>query len=66
MHGISKPMTAGFGVKPKLTDDAFGDLLGSQGFDFAAKKEAGPTTINQMRKEQAAKDFDPETLKVSS
>jgi hypothetical protein len=40
------------------------DLLG-QGFDFTAKKEqSGPRTINAMRKEELAKDMDPDKLKV--
>lgn len=42
----------------------FEDLLGTQGFDFNAKKDAGPRTINAMRKEEMAKDMDPDKLKV--
>ncbi|CAG0914083.1 unnamed protein product [Notodromas monacha] len=60
MHQATKSS----GVKPKLTDDAFGDLLGSQGFDFAPKKDSGPTTINQMRREMASRDWNPDQLKV--
>lgn len=45
--------------------DIFGDLLGSQGYQFSSKKEAGPRTINEMRKEELAKDMDPDKLKVS-
>jgi len=42
----------------------FGDLLGSHGFDFSAKKDSGPKTINAMRKEELAKDMDPDKMKV--
>ena len=42
----------------------FGDLLGKQGFDFTNKKESGPKTINAMRKEELAKDMDPDKMKV--
>lgn len=41
----------------------FGDLLGSQGYDFA-KREAGPRTMNAMRKEEMAKEMDPEKIKI--
>ena len=46
----------------------FGDLLGTQGFDFSStKKDSGPKTINAaiMRKEELAKDIDPDKMKVS-
>jgi cyclin G-associated kinase len=43
----------------------FGDLLGSQGYQFP-KRETGPRTINEMRKEELAKDMDPDKLKVGS
>lgn len=49
--------------KPKSTD-VFGDLLGSQGYQFSAKKDNSPRTINQMRKEEMVKEMDPEKLKV--
>lgn len=48
-------------VKPM---DVFGDLLGSQGYQFTAKKDNSPRTINQMRKEEMVKEMDPEKLKV--
>ncbi|XP_024081424.1 cyclin-G-associated kinase isoform X2 [Cimex lectularius] len=48
----------------KKVEDVFGDLLGSQGYTFTAKKETGPLTINQMRREDKAKVTDPEKLKV--
>ncbi|KAG7299615.1 hypothetical protein JYU34_016600 [Plutella xylostella] len=50
--------------KAKKPMDVFGDLLGSQGYDFAAKKESGPKTINAMRKEDMVKVMDPEKLKI--
>lgn len=49
--------------KPKPAD-VFGDLLGSQGYQFTAKKDNSPRTINQMRKVEMAKEMDPEKLKV--
>ena len=45
-------------------EDAFGDLLGSQGYTFTAKKDSGPRTINEMRREDQAKVTDPDKLKV--
>lgn len=52
--------------KPKQakTGDIFGDLLGSQGYEFAAKKENTPKTINDMRKTELAKEMDPDKLKI--
>lgn len=57
---------SGGGVpRPKVAGDMFGDLLGNQGFDFSnIKKESGPKTINAMRKEELAKDMDPDKMKV--
>lgn len=49
------------GVK---SGDVFGDLLGSQGYQFASKRENSPRTINDLRKEEIAKDMDPEKLKI--
>ena len=52
--------------RPKVAGDMFGDLLGTQGFDFSStKKDSGPKTINAMRKEELAKDIDPDKMKVS-
>lgn len=48
----------------KQPGDIFDDLLGSQGYQFP-KRETGPRTINEMRKEELAKDMDPDKLKVS-
>lgn len=51
--------------KPKAnSEDIFRDLLGSQGFNFSAKKENTPRTINAMRKEELATYMDPEKMKV--
>lgn len=50
-------------VKPK-SGDVFGDLLGSQGYTFTAKKDNTPRSINEMRKEEMATYMDPEKLKV--
>ncbi|CAG0885639.1 unnamed protein product, partial [Darwinula stevensoni] len=58
--GNSKP----FGPKPKVSADTFGDLLGSQGFEFSTKKDQGPTTINAMRREIQTKEVDPTKLKI--
>jgi len=42
----------------------FEDLLSGQGFN-AHKDKKGPKTIAEMRKEEMAKEMDPEKLKVS-
>ncbi|KAF7282230.1 hypothetical protein GWI33_003030 [Rhynchophorus ferrugineus] len=46
------------------SDDIFGDLLGSQGYKFTAKRDNTPRSINEMRKEELAVHMDPEKLKV--
>lgn len=52
------------GLPPKSTD-VFGDLLGSQGYAFSScKKDTGPRTINDMRKEDLVKEMDPEKIKI--
>uniref|UniRef100_A0A452HJJ6 Auxilin n=1 Tax=Gopherus agassizii TaxID=38772 RepID=A0A452HJJ6_9SAUR len=48
--------------KPKVSAD-FEDLLSGQGFN-AHKDKKGPRTIAEMRKEEMAKDMDPEKLKI--
>lgn len=49
-------------MRPKVSSSQFDDLLG----DFsAAKKDDGPKTIKEMRKDQLAQDMDPDKLKVS-
>jgi len=50
------------GPKPKVSEDAFEDLLGGHTFSAAQKKE--PRTIKEMRREIDAKDLDPDQLKV--
>uniref|UniRef100_A0A6Q2ZC35 Auxilin n=1 Tax=Esox lucius TaxID=8010 RepID=A0A6Q2ZC35_ESOLU len=51
------------GSKPKVATANFDDLLSGQGFAGAKKKE-GPRTIAEMRKEEMAKEMDPEKLKI--
>ncbi|XP_011499712.1 PREDICTED: cyclin-G-associated kinase [Ceratosolen solmsi marchali] len=54
--------------KTAKSGDAFEDLLGSQGYNFFSSRKAekdSPKTINQMRKVEAAKTMDPDTLKVT-
>lgn len=58
-----KPDVKNGNNKPKSTD-VFGDLLGSQGYQFSSKKDCGPRTINDMRKEELVKDMDPEKFKI--
>ncbi|GBM11803.1 Cyclin-G-associated kinase [Araneus ventricosus] len=55
---------AGGAPKPKLDDDQFTDLLGNQGFTGFTKKNEGPKTIAEMRREELAKEMDPERLKI--
>ncbi|XP_055498041.1 putative tyrosine-protein phosphatase auxilin isoform X2 [Leucoraja erinacea] len=52
-----------FGTRPKVADSNFEDLLSSQGF-ASQKDKRGPKTISEMRKEELAKDMDPEKLKL--
>lgn len=54
----------GGGPKPKLDDTVFEDLLGSQGFSGFGKKELGPKTIGELRKEELIKEMDPEKIKI--
>ncbi|XP_026521498.1 putative tyrosine-protein phosphatase auxilin [Notechis scutatus] len=53
---------AGSDSKPKLSAD-FEDLLSGQGFN-AHRDKKGPRTIAEMRKEEMAKEMDPEKLKI--
>uniref|UniRef100_A0A8D8VCG1 Cyclin-G-associated kinase n=1 Tax=Cacopsylla melanoneura TaxID=428564 RepID=A0A8D8VCG1_9HEMI len=49
----------------KTSGDVFGDLLGSQGYAFSSsKRDMGPRTINEMRKEDLVKEMDPEKIKI--
>ncbi|XP_055717565.1 putative tyrosine-protein phosphatase auxilin isoform X1 [Salvelinus fontinalis] len=68
MGGGAAPNVAGkqqpnMGTKPKVAMANFDDLLSGQGFAGAKKKE-GPRTIAEMRKEEMAKEMDPEKLKI--
>lgn len=52
-------------AKPKAKpEDVFGDLLGSQGYQFTATKSNAPRTMNAMRKEELARDMDPDKLMI--
>ncbi|XP_024921678.1 putative tyrosine-protein phosphatase auxilin isoform X1 [Cynoglossus semilaevis] len=53
----------GVGPKPKASDANFDDLLSGQGFT-GTKEKKGPRTIAEMRKEEMAKEMDPEKLKI--
>ncbi|XP_028259416.1 putative tyrosine-protein phosphatase auxilin isoform X4 [Parambassis ranga] len=54
---------AGMGSKPRASDANFDDLLSGQGFS-GTKDRKGPRTIAEMRKEEMAKEMDPEKLKI--
>ncbi|XP_028856353.1 putative tyrosine-protein phosphatase auxilin isoform X2 [Denticeps clupeoides] len=67
MGGVSsgaagKPQ-ASMGTKPKVSDANFDDLLSGQAF-MGNKDKKGPRTIAEMRKEEMAKEMDPEKLKI--
>lgn len=51
------------GTKPKASDANFDDLLSGQGFS-GTKDKKGPRTIAEMRKEELAKEMDPEKIKA--
>ena len=53
------------GPKPTVSNHAFEDLLGSQGFSSSSKSNE-PKTIGSMRKQLLAEDMDPDKLKVCS
>lgn len=53
------------GTRPKVLDANFDDLLSGQGF-AGGKDKKGPKTIAEMRKEEMAKEMDPEKLKVEN
>ena len=46
-----------------MSNANFDDLLSGQGF-CGSKEKKGPRTIAEMRKEEMAKEMDPEKLKV--
>ncbi|CAI4221556.1 unnamed protein product [Auanema sp. JU1783] len=51
------------GVKPKVTADAFGDLLSSQGFTSTAAKNAS-RTIGDLKRADEIRDMDPVEIKI--
>ena len=51
------------GPKPKVSDMNFDELLSGQGF-AGTKEKKGPRTIAEMRKEEMAKEMDPEKIKA--
>lgn len=53
------------GSKPKASNANFDDLMSGQGF-AGAKEKKGPRTIAEMRKEEMAKEMDPEKIKVEA
>lgn len=53
------------GTRPKVSAANFDDLLSGQGF-AGSKDKKGPKTIAEMRKEEMAKEMDPERLKVKN
>lgn len=50
-------------VGPKVSANAFEDLLGEHQFTSSSKNE--PKTIKDMRKEQNLQEMDPEKARVS-
>uniref|UniRef100_A0A3P8QG33 Cyclin-G-associated kinase n=1 Tax=Astatotilapia calliptera TaxID=8154 RepID=A0A3P8QG33_ASTCA len=59
-RGVRGP---GFGPKPKVKEDDFGDLLSTQGFASKPDKK-GPRTIAEMRRQEITKDMDPLKLQI--
>uniref|UniRef100_A0AAY5F2K6 DnaJ (Hsp40) homolog, subfamily C, member 6 n=1 Tax=Electrophorus electricus TaxID=8005 RepID=A0AAY5F2K6_ELEEL len=59
--GMSGGPPGGAGVKATAAN--FDDLLSGQGF-MGSKDKKGPKTIAEMRKEELAKEMDPEKLKI--
>lgn len=47
-----------------MDGDEFQDLIGGQGFGNFTSKNDGPKTIAEMRREELAREMDPERLKV--
>ncbi|XP_051986499.1 putative tyrosine-protein phosphatase auxilin isoform X3 [Xyrauchen texanus] len=68
MGGLSPGSTGAkvqtnMGTRPKVSSANFDDLLSAQGF-AGTKEKKGPKTIAEMRKEEMAKEMDPEKLKI--
>uniref|UniRef100_A0A673KY58 DnaJ (Hsp40) homolog, subfamily C, member 6 n=1 Tax=Sinocyclocheilus rhinocerous TaxID=307959 RepID=A0A673KY58_9TELE len=61
--GGASPGATGAKVQPKVSDANFDDLLSGQGF-AGTKEKKGPKTIAEMRKEEMAKEMDPEKIKI--
>ncbi|XP_054628572.1 cyclin-G-associated kinase isoform X2 [Dunckerocampus dactyliophorus] len=59
-RGVRAP---GFGPKPKVKEDDFGDLLSTQGFSSKFDRK-GPRTIAEMRREEITKEMDPLKLQL--
>ncbi|KAM4548433.1 auxilin isoform 2-T2 [Odontesthes bonariensis] len=53
----------GMASKPRSSAANFDDLLSGQGF-AGTKEKKGPRTIAEMRKEEMAKEMDPEKIKI--
>lgn len=51
-----------FSAKPKVDQNAFDDLLSTQGFVGSGAK--GPQTLSSMKREDAVKEMDPNSIKV--
>ncbi|XP_046706567.1 putative tyrosine-protein phosphatase auxilin isoform X5 [Silurus meridionalis] len=51
------------GTKPRVAHADFDDLLSAQGFT-GSKEKKGRKTIAEMRKEEMAKEMDPEKIKI--
>lgn len=51
------------GPKPKVSTNAFEDLLGQH--TFSKKENDGPKTLGDMKKEIMAECMDPEKLQVN-
>ncbi|XP_069498079.1 auxilin isoform X1 [Ambystoma mexicanum] len=62
-QGDHRKSTSNLDSAHKGPADNFEDLLSSQGFS-AHKDRKGPRTIAEMRKEEMAKEMDPEKLKL--
>uniref|UniRef100_A0A8C4Z5M7 DnaJ heat shock protein family (Hsp40) member C6 n=2 Tax=Gadus morhua TaxID=8049 RepID=A0A8C4Z5M7_GADMO len=60
---VGQKASAGMPPRPKVSNANFDDLLSGQGF-CGTKEKKGPRTIAEMRKEEMAKEMDPEKLKI--
>lgn len=53
-------------IRKPVGENAFGDLLGTQGFVNFGKKDIGPRTMAEMKRVEMAKEIDPVRLVVST